>query len=133
MKWFLDTNICIDYLRNTHPVVAAQLRKLDRELIRIPSMVQAELLHGAEKSAMKRTMEATTLFLSAFTITAFDSAAAERYGSIRTALERRGERIGFNDLIIAATVMAHDGILITNNYQEFKRVKGLQVENWVEL
>jgi len=35
-----------------------------------------------------------------------------------------------NDLILAATVLANDGILVTNNEVEFKRVKELNMENW---
>jgi tRNA(fMet)-specific endonuclease VapC len=133
MRRFLDTNICIDYLRGTHPLIASTLRTLDRELVRIPAMVQAELLHGATKSSSPHTMEKTALFLSTFTIVPFDSSAARVYGTIRTELEKLGECIGFNDLIIAATVMANNGILVTNNHREFKRIKGLQIETWSEL
>ncbi len=45
--------------------------------------------------------------------------------------EFEGKIIGPNDLIIASTVMAHDGRLITNNEREFKRIKSLTVENWL--
>ena len=42
----------------------------------------------------------------------------------------KGTPIGPNDLIIAATVLANSGILITNNEHEFKRIEGLAMENW---
>ncbi len=38
--------------------------------------------------------------------------------------------MGPNDYIIAATVLAKNGILVTNNIKEFKRIKSLKVENW---
>ena len=56
--------------------------------------------------------------------------AAEHYGAIRAELEHRGNPIGPNDLWIAAHARAEKLILVTNNQREFKRVKGLKVENW---
>ncbi|MDP2810701.1 MAG: PIN domain-containing protein, partial [Rhodocyclaceae bacterium] len=61
----------------------------------------------------------------------FDDAAADAYGSIRADLERRGELIGSNDLLIAAHALSLGATLVTNNLGEFQRVAGLQVENWV--
>ena len=39
--------------------------------------------------------------------------------------------IGNNDLWIAAHARAEGWVLVTNNEREFRRVKGLAVENWV--
>jgi tRNA(fMet)-specific endonuclease VapC len=54
----------------------------------------------------------------------------EQYGRIRSDLERAGTPIGPYDLMIAATALAHDLILVTNNTREFARVAGLQIEDW---
>jgi len=35
------------------------------------------------------------------------------------------------DLLIASTAISHNSVLVTNNSREFKRVKGLQVANWI--
>lgn len=56
--------------------------------------------------------------------------AAETYGFVRAELESRGEMIGNNDLWIAAHAMAEGLTLITNNEREFRRVRGLKVQNW---
>jgi len=50
--------------------------------------------------------------------------------AIKSTLEKAGTLIGPNDLLIAATVMAKNSILVTNNVNEFNRVEGLQLENW---
>ena len=47
-------------------------------------------------------------------------------------LERAGARIGANDLLIAAVAKTHDLILVTHNTNEFRRIPGLQVEDWRE-
>ena len=49
---------------------------------------------------------------------------------MRSDLEKRGEVIGPNDIIIAATVKANNGILVTNNMKEFERVKNSRLEDW---
>jgi tRNA(fMet)-specific endonuclease VapC len=60
----------------------------------------------------------------------FDIKSAEIYAAIRAELERKGRMIGGNDLVIAATVLAHEGILITHNLDEFSHVNGLAVDDW---
>jgi predicted nucleic acid-binding protein len=56
--------------------------------------------------------------------------AGSQYGEIRAMLESKGETIGGNDLWIAAHAKAAGLVLITNNEPEFKRVRGLKVQNW---
>ncbi len=46
-------------------------------------------------------------------------------------MELKGTIIGPNDYIIAATVLARNGILVTNNTKEFQRIKNLKIENWI--
>lgn len=52
------------------------------------------------------------------------------YAEIRSKLERDGTIIGPNDLLIASTVLFYNGILITNNTGEFRRIQNLLIENW---
>ena len=94
-------------------------------------MVAAELIYGAQKSQKAtQTMEMIGRFLGPLQIIPFDMEAAFFYGKIRASLEKGGEIIGFNDMIIAATVLAHNGTLVTNNSGEFSRIKGINLENW---
>ena len=57
--------------------------------------------------------------------------AGNTYGAILAVLESKGEPIGNNDLWIAAHAKAASLIVVTNNEQEFQRVPGLKVQNWV--
>ncbi len=61
---------------------------------------------------------------------ALPDSAGEAYGSIRADLESKGEMIGNNDLWIAAHALAAGLVLVTNNEREFRRVRGLKVQNW---
>jgi tRNA(fMet)-specific endonuclease VapC len=101
--------------------------------IKVPSIVKAELLCGAAKSRRKEENEKIILsFLFPYQIVAFGSSEAEAYAETRAVLEKEGNIIGPNDLVVAATVKANDGMLITNNAEEFARVKQLNIANWLE-
>ena len=54
-----------------------------------------------------------------------------RYAELRTALEQAGTPIGPNDMLIAAHAMALGLVLVTANVNEFSRVPGLALENWL--
>jgi tRNA(fMet)-specific endonuclease VapC len=69
--------------------------------------------------------------LGAIETLSLEPKADEHYGRIRTQLEKAGTVIGGNDLLIAAHALAIDAVLVTDNVREFKRVKGLRVENWL--
>jgi len=129
---FLDTNICIYFLRGTHPLVRTRLMEHGPEDIKIPAIVKAELLYGAAKSARREENEKhLTRFLEPFEIVPFDDNATARYADIRSQTEAKGAPVGPNDLIIAATVLSQNGVLVTNNIREFQRIQNLMVENWI--
>lgn len=131
---FLDTCTCIDFLRGRLPLGLEALREVDPRSIRIPSLVSAELRLGALKSAHpKSEMCKVEQFLAPLECVPFDSLCAQAYARVRTRLEKAGTLIGPNDLIIAATALAHQGILVTRNVDEFSRVPGLSVESWHEV
>jgi tRNA(fMet)-specific endonuclease VapC len=64
------------------------------------------------------------------TVLDWSPGSAEHYAEIRADLKRRGQLIGANDLLIAAHARSLGAALVTNNVKDFRRVKGLSVENW---
>ena len=130
---FLDSNICIAYLRGRNTYVKKKVDFFPVTQIKLPSMVEAELLVGALKSARSEdNIKQVNDFCESFEIIPFDDVAAMAHAKIRAALERKGQPISQNDLIIAATVMSRNGILITNNIREFSRIEGLACEDWIK-
>ena len=130
-RYLLDTNICI-YIRQRRPEeVLRRFHKLRPGEAALSVITYGELLYGAAKSsqraeALERLRE-LVLFLPAL---ALPASAAETYGTIRAGLEQKGERIGNNDLWIAAHALASGFTLVTNNEKEFRRVPGLRIQNW---
>lgn len=131
MTHFLDTNTCIYFLKGQFPGIEAKLRSLNPERIKIPSIVKAELFYEIAKSERKKeNLAQISEFLFPYETIPFDGAAAELYGELRARLESKGQIIGPNDLIVAATVLSRQGRLVTRDLLEFSRIEGLKTEDW---
>jgi tRNA(fMet)-specific endonuclease VapC len=127
----LDTDTCIDALKGRSPALSERFRTVTPARIKIPSLVLAELLFGAARSARpEENREWVERFVAPFEILPFGIEAAREYGHIREFLEKAGRGIGPNDTIVASIVQSVRGVLVTRNIREFRRVPGLQVESW---
>jgi tRNA(fMet)-specific endonuclease VapC len=93
--------------------------------------VAAELRYGCAKSDSERLHKAVEDLLGEIAVLPFDVPADTEYGNIRAALEAAGKPIGSNDLLIAAHAAATGATIVTANVEEFKRIRGLKVENWL--
>ena len=130
MTYVLDTNTCIAALR-LHRTVLTRLLRVPPGQVSVSAMTVAELWFGALQSDHPARSRATTdAFLAPFRRLPFAEAAAEHYATARRHLEAAGTPIGERDLVIAATALAHDLTVITNNTRQFGRVPGLRVEDW---
>ncbi len=131
MTYLLDTDICIDYLRGSNPVVRDRLLACSPADLCLSSVVKAELLFGAHNSQqVAANLRRLNDFFEPFQSVSFDDGAAEVYGSLRSHLRREGLEIGSNDLMIASTAVALGLTLVTRNRGEFDRVPGLRVTEW---
>jgi tRNA(fMet)-specific endonuclease VapC len=131
MKYLLDTNVCIVYIKGRNLSLKRRFDTLPIEEISVCSVVKAELFYGAVKSANpERNFALQQAFLDQFVSLSFDDPAATTFGTVRAQLETRGTPIGAYDLQIAAIALAHNLTLVTHNTREFGRVDGLQVEDW---
>jgi tRNA(fMet)-specific endonuclease VapC len=129
--YLLDTNICI-YIRQSRPEeVLRRFRKLRPGEAVISVITYGELLYGAAKSAQRvAALERLRELVRLLPALGLPDSAAETYGAIRAELESSGKMIGNNDLWIAAHALAAGLTLVTNNEREFRRVRGLKVQNW---
>lgn len=133
-RYVLDTNILSDLLKNPAGKAARKIASLsaaDRDSLATSIIVAAELRYGAAKSGSPVLAGRVEQLLAAIEVLALEANADRHYGVIRSQLEKAGTVIGGNDLLIAAHVLALNAILVTDNTREFKRVKGLRVENWL--
>src|SRR5512134_2909680 len=133
MAFLLDTNVCIDYLTGRYPTVVARIQDSSPEDLYLSVVVVAELRYGADHSARRRANHSRIdVLIEELKPLDFDLRAAATYGRVRSQLEAIGAPIGPNDMLIAAHALSRGLTVVTDNTEEFDRVKGLKVENWRE-
>ena len=132
MRYMPDTNTCTYVIKHKPETVFQKLQNINPEDVCISSVTYAELVHGVEKSAaVEKNRLALSMLLANMEILDFDVDAADCYGKIRAALEKKGTPIGPLDMMIAAHAQSLGYTVVTNNVKEFSRVSALQIENWV--
>ena len=129
----LDTDICI-YIAKRNPAKAAErLNALVPGAVAMSIITYGELLFGATKSsAATRALAVIEELGTRIPVLHLNRDVGAHYAEVRASLEAKGTPIGANDLWIAAHALAAGLILVTNNVKEFKRVKGLKIENWAK-
>jgi tRNA(fMet)-specific endonuclease VapC len=130
-SYMLDTNIISDLIRNPQGRAAKRIAKVGEDNICTSVIVAAELRYGCAKSGSTRLLKAVEDLLGEISVLPFDVPADTEYGGIRAELEAAGKPIGGNDLLIAAHAYATGTTIVTANTDEFKRIRGLNVENWL--
>lgn len=129
--YLLDTNIVSDLVERPHGKIGTKLTSLPPGSVCTSIIVAAELRFGAAKRKSGLLSERISLALDSLDVVPFEAPADEVYARSRASLERRGTPIGANDLLIAAHALALGCVLVTANEREFRRVEGLEVENWL--
>ncbi len=130
-RYMLDTNIISDLIRNPQGKAAQRIARVGEDSICTSIIVAVELRYGCAKSGSKRLLKAAEDILSELAVLPFETPADAEYGRIRVELEAAGTPIGSNDLLIAAHACAIGATVVTANADEFRRVRGLSVENWL--
>jgi tRNA(fMet)-specific endonuclease VapC len=130
-RYLLDTSVISDLIRNPQGKVAKRIARVGEGSICTSIVVAAELRYGCARKGSERLLRALEELLSEIEILPFESPADIAYGSIRSELERAGKPIGANDFLIAAHAAAVNATIVTANVDEFKRVRGVKVENWL--
>ena len=131
MKYLLDTNVCVDILSRRYPSVTERVRISSPQDLCLSSVVVAELRYGADRSQRRaENHERIDILTAEIQCLDFDLAAARVYGRIRSTLEAEGSPIGPYDMMIAAHALSQGLIVVTDNEREFRRISGLEVENW---
>jgi tRNA(fMet)-specific endonuclease VapC len=127
----LDTNIVSALAREPHGAAAARIAAVGSDAVCVSVITASELRFGCEKKASRRLTTQIDAILGAIAILPFDVPADATYGRLRAALEGAGTPIGPNDLLIASHALTLGATLVTANVDQFRRVHGLRVENWL--
>jgi tRNA(fMet)-specific endonuclease VapC len=127
----LDTNIISDLISNPRGKAAKRIAKVGENNVFTSIIVAAELRYGCAKNGSERLLKAVEDLLGEIDVLPLDVPADAEYGGLRAELESAGKPVGGNDLLIAAHARATGATIVTANTDEFKRVRGLKVGNWL--
>ncbi|MCY4613210.1 MAG: type II toxin-antitoxin system VapC family toxin [Nitrospira sp.] len=131
MRYLLDTNIVSDLIRNPQGLVTQRIREVGEAQVCISIIVAAELRYGAARKGSPRLTAQLEAVLGTLEILPFETPADGIYGLLRARLEKAGQSIGGNDLLIAAQTVTLGYTLVTGNEREFERIDELSCENWL--
>ena len=129
--YLLDTNICIYYIKGKYNL-SEKFKSVDVTSLYISEITLAELKFGVANS---QTPEKNTVVLNKFLtgiqiLPIFDS--LDLYAAEKARLRKAGKPVDDFDLLIGATAIANELILVTNNSKHFIRLNGIKIENWTE-
>jgi tRNA(fMet)-specific endonuclease VapC len=128
----LDTNIVSALARDPRGAVTRRIAAVGPESVCVSIITAAELRYGCARKGSPKLLAQVEAILGGLEVMPLDVPVDVTYGGIRTELEAGGRPIGPNDLLIAAHASALGAVLVTANLAEFTRVRGLQVENWLQ-
>lgn len=129
-NYLLDTSILIELLRQKD-YAWDFLKNHSGDNFYTSCVCEAEAWEGVfrekEVFSEKRKKALAELLDSLDKKIAFDSGQAQIAGKIRSSLAVKGEKIGDMDVLIAASAIARDAILLTQNAKHFSRIKNLKI------
>ena len=130
-KYLLDTNICIYFLKGQFNL-NKKIEKAGLSNCYVSEITIAELKFGAENSEnQEKNRKTVDQFVSKFTIIPiFNSLGI--YAKEKTRLRKKGLPLDDFDLLIGATAISNNLTLVTRNVSDFERLKGIDIENWVD-
>lgn len=132
MQYLLDTNICIFFLRGQFKIDEI-IREKGVKNCFISELTIFELKYGAENSNNpKKSHDAVDKFINGLNIIPILS-SVEEYAETKVYLRKNGTPMHDEfDLIIGVTALANKLTLVTDNVKDFKYIKKLKIENWIE-
>jgi len=130
-RFLLDTDMLSQLIRAPQGAVARRLVAAGEGNVFTSAVVACELRYGARKKGSQGLTERVEQLLGSLEVAALEPGVDRVYAEIRCALESEGRPIGANDLLIAAHALEQEAVLVSGNVGEFRRVKGLEVQDWL--
>lgn len=125
-----DTTMLIDlereYRRQVAGPAASITASMTNEQPAVSAVTAGEFAEGFDLISMDFFQE----MMSAYTVIDIDTAIAWRYGMLSKNGRKQGDRIGSNDLWIAATAIEWNIPLLTRNLRHFSRIPELELKTY---
>lgn len=129
MKYLIDTNIAIFYMKGKFDL-DAKFDNVATENRFISEMTLAELKFGVENSEKpEKNRKALDSFLTGVQVLPIFH-SLDLYAREKARLRKAGTPVDDFDLLIGVTSVTHGLTMVTNNTNHFKRIRGIELEDW---
>lgn len=129
----VDTDILSEFLRGTEIVVDNAKKYLEYyDSINFSIITYYEILNGLLYKDARKQLKRFSEFAELNKILPLTLSATKQAAEIYANLRKKGQPIGHTDCLIAGIALTNDLQLVTNNIVHFKRVKGLEIINWLK-
>jgi len=129
----LDTDIIIEYFRGNEAVKNKIATLAENDSLGLTWITVYEFFKGIcasgkynEEDFLERIVNASIMLEASYE-------SSRTGGEIYASLKKSGNLINDADILIASIVKEHGAVLITNNEDHFKRIDGLEIENWLKI
>jgi tRNA(fMet)-specific endonuclease VapC len=130
-KYLLDTNICIFFIKGQYQL-DQKITGVGKQNCFISEMTVAELKFGVENSKTVEGMRAVVEpFITKFAVIPIYN-SLDIYAKEKAKLRRQGLLIDDFDILIGATSVAHNLVMVTNNVGHLSRLDGIIIEDWTK-
>lgn len=131
-KYLLDTDVFSLMVKGQDETINSRLETLAKGDAVLSVITAGEYFYGVTHAPVSALREKRAKrLIDFFGVLPVEADVGAIYGAIRADLRAKGTPIGPNDLWLAAQAKAHGLVMVTRNTREFKRVKGLKVEDWL--
>lgn len=130
-KYLLDTNICIYFIKGQYEL-NKKILETGEENCFISEITVAELKYGIENSKTKETMrKIVEAFIPKFPIIPIYN-SLDIYAKEKAKLRKHGLIIDDFDILIGATAIANNMVMVTNNVVHLNRLDKIIIEDWTK-
>jgi len=130
VHYLLDTNTVSFHIRESSASLRRRLRRVQASRVGLSVVTEMEIRYGLARNPKLRIADLVEEFLAGITILPLDSGVARTYARVRADLTAKGTPIGPLDVMIGSHALSLGATLVTHNVKEFRRIKGLRVQDW---
>ncbi len=135
MNYLLDTNILSELVKKRpNANFIKRLKSEPSQSLHTSSICLFELRFGSalRDDSKKFWLRIVDDIISRIIVLPFGENEAYLAGDILAELQKAGQKIGLEDIFIAATALINEFILVTANTRHYSRIKDLRFENWIK-
>ncbi|MEC3881932.1 type II toxin-antitoxin system VapC family toxin [Parapedobacter sp. 10938] len=131
MNYLLDTNICIYFLKGMYNL-DRKIAKIGEVNCFISEITVAELKYGIENSKTPEKLRPLVeAFIPKFAILPIFN-SLDIYSKEKAKLRKKGLMVDDFDILIGATAITNNMVMVTNNVAHFSRLTKIRIEDWTK-